>query len=188
MNELFASQKNAVGQKRSIAGEEALLKELRALWQPYQQCGLEIRYQMGILLNQQLGRPDLRQSYGQGTIERVANELDLDKSEISRMRRFASRFQTFEEFQKQHPSITSWTKVRELVSRSRSPHHPPDSRALWGLQRSVNASIAVLSRDVPFCGPQVDQLRTALQELFSLAQARFGFQLDAVRDGHRQED
>jgi len=188
MNELFASQKDAVDQKRHVAREEALLESLRKLWQPHQQRGLEVRYQMGSLLNHQLGNPAIRQSYGQGTIERVSNELDLDKSEISRMRRFASRFQTFEEFQQQHPSLKSWTKVRELVSRSRSPHHPPDSRALWGLQRSVKASIAALSRDVQFCGPQADQLRTALQELFCLAQARIGFQLDAARDGHRQEN
>lgn len=188
MNELNASQSKTVDQNRHVAKEEALLESLRDLWQPHRQRDLEVRYQMGVLLNQQLGNPALRQSYGQGTIELVAKELDLDKSEISRMRRFAERFVSFAAVQAHQPLLTSWTRVRELLASSRAPHHPADSRALWGLQRSVKASIAALSRDVRFCGPRADQLRSALQELFCLTQARLGVQWDPMRGEYRQED
>jgi len=185
MDELKAFQSKTVDQHRHVVKEDALLDSLRVLWQPHRQRDLEVRYQMGVLLNHQLGDPARRQSYGQGTIERVAKELDLDKSEISRMRRFAQRFPSFEAVQSHVPSLTSWTKVRELVASSRTSHRPPDSRVLWGLQRSVKASIAALRCDVYFCGPQADHLRSALQELYHLAHFRLGVQFDAVRDDSR---
>ena len=155
------------------------MDSLRDLWFPHRRRDLEVRYQMGKLLNDKLGRPTVRQSYGLGTIERVSRELELDKSDISRMRRFAAKYSSFEAFEKQQPDATCWTKVRSLIATERYPNGPSDSRALWGLLRSVKSSIKAISRDHDFAGPKADELRSALQELFQLVNTKPGLQFDA---------
>gem|GEM_PF-5002175 len=156
-----------------------MLESLRAIWQPHQQRELEVRFQLGILLNERLGPPTVRQSYGLGTVQRVARELDLDKSDISRMRRFAHRFGTFEAFRQKEPqATTSWTAVRKLIATERDSDAPTDSRALWGVLRSVKASIKALSRDHIFHGPKAAEIKSALQELIRLAQTKLDFRVE----------
>jgi hypothetical protein len=173
-----ASESNEANLHDYVSGEDQLLDSLRDLWFPHREKDLEVRYQMGVLLNRKLGKPTVRQSYGLGTIERVSKELEIDKSDISRMRRFAAKYDSFERFQKEEPEAKSWTKVRELVAKERDPDRPTDSRAVWGILRSVRSSIEAFRRDHDFAGPRADELRSALQELLSVASAKLNIQFD----------
>lgn len=177
MNDMSVSRSDQAHCQRHVNGEDALLEALRAIWTPHRQRDLEVRYELGVLLNQKLGSPAVRQSYGQGTIQRVSRELDLDKSDISRMRRFADQFKSFEAFRRSEPNATSWHKVRQLVTRDKTSKRAPDSRALWGVQRSVQASIKALSLDLPTSGRMADEVRSALRNLFRLAHERLGFEI-----------
>ena len=177
MNDMSVSKSNQTHCQKHVVGEDALLESLRAIWTPHRQRDLAVRYELGVLLNQKLGSPAVRQSYGQGTIQRVSKELDLDKSDISRMRRFADQFESFETFQQCEPSVTSWHKVRQLVTRDKTSKRAPDSRALWGVQRSVQSSIRALSHDLPTSGRMADEVRSALRNLFRLAHERLGFEI-----------
>ena len=188
MNELSVSVSNPQQLQQHVDGEETLLEALRAIWIPHRHRDLEVRYQMGVLLNQRLGSPTVRQSYGQATIQRVSTELDLHKSDISRMRRFAHQFKTFEAFQQSEPTATSWHKVRELVTKEKCSIRDADSRALWGVLRSVGASIKALSRDCPFTGPKAKELRSALHELYRLAHARLGFEFVGMPGRDQSQD
>ena len=188
MDDLQVSMSNEANPHDRVTGEDQLLESLRAVWEPHVKRDLEVRYQMGVLLNNELGQPNVRQSYGLGTIERVSRELGIDKSDISRMRRFAAKYESFEAFLAQEPSATSWTRVRELVAKEKNPDRPTDSRALWGVLRSVRSSIKAFSHDHDFVGPKADELRLALQELYQLASAKLEFRFDEVSDEDQQKD
>ena len=188
MDNLRASESNEANLHDRVTGEDHLIESLREVWFPHVRRDLEVRYQMGVLLNNNLGRPSVRQSYGLGTIDRVSRELEIDKSDISRMRRFAAKYESFEAFLTQKPSATSWTKVRELIAKEKNPDRPTDSRALWGVLRSVKSSIEVFSHDHDFVGPKADELRHALHELYRLASAKLDFRFDELSDQDQQRD
>jgi hypothetical protein len=188
MSEMNASPTNSGVSVDHVEGEDHLLETLRAMWLPHQRRDLEIRYKMGLELNLKLDRPTKRQSYGLGTIDRVSRELGIDKSDISRMRRFAAMYDSFEDFLAQEPEATSWTKVRELVVGQKNPGRSPDSRALWGALRSAESLIEAFSREQSFAGPKADELRLALGKLYRLAHARLGFEVGNLVDEELQTD
>jgi hypothetical protein len=64
MNELSVSTSNQSHLHQHVEGEDALLESLRVIWIPHRHRDLEVRYTMGELLNQRLGPPTVRQSYG----------------------------------------------------------------------------------------------------------------------------
>ena len=160
-----------------IAGEGAFLKSLCEFWKPHQRTDLENRYNLGVMLNIKLGDPKVRQKHP-GTIRRISKELSIDKSDISRMRRFADKYESFDAFTAAEPDVRSWTKVRSMIAKSKTSKTSTDARASWGTKRSLNSLIKCFSSDHEFCETQADEIRCALRELFSLAQAKLGIDLD----------
>jgi len=98
--------------------EEQFIKDLAALWQSRNQLDLEVRWIMGKRLNDRLGGPDQRQAHGEQTIKKLSKEVDIRESDISRMRNFASLFESVEVFRKMHPNDNTWTKVKALLPRA----------------------------------------------------------------------
>ena len=176
MNDELSSQ-NQTSQKH-VTDEEAFLKSLCDFWKPRQRRDLENRYQLGVMLNDTLGKPSVRQNHGIGTIQRISKELSIDKSDISRMRRFAHQYESFEAFTEAEPDVHCWTQVRNLIAKSRASKTSTDARASWGTKRSLNSLIKCFSSDHEFCETQADEIRCALCELFNLAQAKLGIELD----------
>ena len=187
MNDLNVSLPNEEGPRDHVGGEDQFLDSLREIWRPHCMRGLEVRHQLGVLLNNKLGDPGIRQQYGMGTIERASEELGIDKSDISRMRKFAVDFPSFGDFVAKHPDMTSWTKVRcELLGKT--SRRVSDNRRLQGVLRSIESSVKVFRSDGEFDGPKADAIRNALQELFRLAQAKLEFRFDSVTDNDQQND
>ena len=176
MNDKLSSRNQTI--QRHIAGEGPFLKSLCEFWKPHQRRDLENRYKLGVMLNDKLGMPSVRQNYGIGTIKLISKELSIDKSDISRMRRFADKYESFVAFTDAEPDVHSWTKVRNLIAKCKAPKTSTDSRASWGTKRSLKSLIERFSSAHDFSGPQADEIRCALRELFSLAQAKLGIDLD----------
>ena len=175
MNDKLSSRNQTI--QRHIPNEGPFLKSLCDFWKPRQQRDLENRYQLGAMLNDTLGKPSVRQNHGIGTIQRISEELSIDKSDISRMRRFADKYESFDAFMAAEPDVRSWTKVRNMIAESKTSKTSTDARASWGTKRSLNSLIKCFSSDHEFCETQADEIRCALRELFSLAQAKLGIDL-----------
>jgi hypothetical protein len=92
-----------------------LVDQLADLWRTFQERGLEVRWEMGTLLNRRLGLPTERLVHGQQVLKRVAEELQIAESDLSRMRWFAFLFTSVADCQAKYPEARSWTKVKELL-------------------------------------------------------------------------
>ena len=172
------SSSNSQNHQKHILNEDQFLKSLRDLWVPHRRRDLKIRYDIGSMLNDKLGFPAVRQNYGVGTIQRISRELHIDKSDISRMRRFADNYESFEEFLAQEPETTCWTRVRSMISQRNDSKTSTDARASWSTTRSLNSLIDRFRSDHEFAGPQADEIRRAFRELFQLAKAKLGADFD----------
>lgn len=164
-----------------VEGENEFLMQLAAIWKPFQRQGLEVRFKMGKLLNEKLGPPEARQQHGMGTISRISSELKLDKSDISRLRRFAVMADSIDEFCKEHSQVNSWTDVRNLLAmRDDEPAPPNDSRVSSGVLRSAKSMVQAFNReDYKFKGSgSDDELVKVLQELFRLAKTKLNLTLE----------
>ncbi len=157
---------------------ESLLVSLQDVWFSHRTRDLEVRHQVGSLLNDQLGPPVRRQAYAEGVIRRVSDELDIDKSDISRMRRFAAIFPTLERLYDTYPEATSWTRVRNLITTQKRTNSPADHRLAQGVLRSLEASASSLRRADTFRGPIAERLRLALRDVVIAAEKAIGFQLE----------
>ncbi len=164
--------------KDRVGNEDQFVESLRQIWIPHQRRDLETRFELGSLLNKELGQPTVRQSYAMGTIRRVSDELSIDKSDISRMRRFAAKYKSFDAFTTQQPEATCWTHVRALIRDNEATDRPSDSRASWGVQRSLKSLIKTFESDHDFSGSQVNEIRQALRKLFTLAKTELDMDLD----------
>jgi predicted glycoside hydrolase/deacetylase ChbG (UPF0249 family) len=96
------------------------LGDLAKRWHDQDRTDLGLRYETGKLLNDFFGPPNRRQTYGKGTMKKAAQKLRRTEVELSQLRRFASFFKSFPDFQKKHPKVTNWTKVRELLASLRA--------------------------------------------------------------------
>jgi len=126
------STRNADGGDDAAAGtppEDALLHELWQLWQAHHRRGLEVRHQTGLILNRRFGPPTERQAYGEATLKRYSERLGVSESDLSRMRWFAHRFESLEAMRAEHPQVTSWTAVKELLASLRQPEAAQAVRA-----------------------------------------------------------
>ena len=136
-----------------VTDEAPFLQSLCDFWKPHQRCDLEIRYQLGVMLNDKLGSPSVRQNYGIGTIQLISEELSIDKSDISRMRRFADKYESFVAFTDAEPDVHSWTQVRIVIAKSKAPKTSTDSRASWSTTRSLKSLIERFSSCLLYTSP-----------------------------------
>jgi len=164
------------GGHRASTSDEQLIGRLAELWQGHHRKDLEIRHRTGVLLNERLGPPTKRQAYGPGILKRVGEECRISQSEISRMRSFALRFDTLERFQKEHPGVSSWTKVKGLLP-GLEPRKGGETAILsrtatGGVTRSLTGLITKLRGMDPIPkGRPGKALRGQLQELIKVAKS-----------------
>lgn len=101
--------------------QQVLFQGLDAAWssnRSSQKASLKSRHEFGKLLNDTLGKPGTRQKRGQGVIKKVAEKFGISKSDISRMRKFANEFETFETITNTHPDVSTWTEVKKVLTGS----------------------------------------------------------------------
>jgi len=127
MSKCPVSTEVVVDRKDDVNANADLLKALGRLWRQYDKRGLEVRLQTGAVLNTHLGSPSERQLYGVTVLKKVAEELNLSVSDLSRMRGFAHHFTSIAELKAQHPAVSSWTDVKTLLVKLRSTTEMPAS-------------------------------------------------------------
>jgi GGDEF domain-containing protein len=105
------------GDQGTITREEfdQRLGHLAEKWRTHRGADLEIRHETGKLLNDHFGPPDTRQKRGEGVLKEAAERLRTTESELSRMRRFASSFESFADLMEKYPDATTWTAVKGLL-------------------------------------------------------------------------
>jgi hypothetical protein len=111
------------------------LNELAVRWRSHQGVGLEIRLEMGKLLNDQFGTPPKRQARGAHTLEEAAEKLGSSQSDLSRMRWFAHRFRSIKDLQDRHPDVTSWTSLKHLLPTLKPTTQKRKKQVPRGIQR-----------------------------------------------------
>jgi hypothetical protein len=172
------------GGDRGVTPEdERLLDQLVELWQSKCVHALEIRRQMGELLNQRLGPPDRRQPLGQKVQKLAGEQLQVSVSELSRMRWLDHFFPTVADLREKHPEIDSWTRFKQALpglkprrgERTATPAANRSSPALRGVLRSLGRVIPNLRRvgSLP-AGPERDDLVRALRELMEVVKNDLG--------------
>jgi len=94
-----------------------LLDHMAKLWGHHAERDLGTRHRTGKLLNGRLGPPDKRQPHARQVLKMVAEKLRIAESDLNRMRRFADRFVDLSAFRQDHPDITNWTGVKQVLPR-----------------------------------------------------------------------
>jgi len=102
-----------------IASE--LAEQIKPLLQSLDASELEIKHQIGVLLNTRL-KPagQKRLPYGGKVMERLAEELKIARSTLNRASQFASQFSTLADFAGKYPTETNWSRVKEVLVKPKS--------------------------------------------------------------------
>ena len=120
------------------------ISKLVALWTPHHLEGLTVRHDTGRMLVALLGPPTSRQDYGKAVLPRIAKQIDVSRSELSRMRKFANAYPDLEAFQRDHAECNTWTKVKVHLGTIEADGQPlrPEETAKppsTGVCRSINS-------------------------------------------------
>jgi hypothetical protein len=91
------------------------LGELADRWKIHHAADLALRHETGTLLNLYYGEPTHRQLRGQQVMKEAGKALGKTEAELSQLRRFAYHFTSLKELKRQHPQVTTWTQVRDLL-------------------------------------------------------------------------
>jgi hypothetical protein len=151
------------------------------LWQKRDRSDLTLRYEIGAVLNSWFGHPSQPQPYGEGVIERLTQETGLHKSDISRMRWFATLGPSVEAIQDQYPDLTTWTKVKEFLA-ERNPHKAVARMATQAKHEADGNAKAIktierAAKDLDGIDPESVHDRVAFQaaadKLFDVLQTKF---------------
>jgi len=177
--------------------DEQLLKKLAALWKSHNERDLEVRLKMGKLLNDRLGNPAVRLSYGQQVLKKAARQLHIAESDLSRMRWFAHHFGSVKDFQSEHPKVGSWTKVKELIAKlsaagngdgAASPKEEPScgekgAAVIGGILRSLgNTTERFRQNDFALDDAIRERLRKAIRQLLEVVgePLQFRFEIEVL--------
>jgi len=160
----------------------------RRIWSAYFRRGVEVRYDMGVVLNEQHGAPDERQAYGKRVLKLVAKELRISRSELTRMKQFAAQFESFAAFREQEPVCRTWSAVKEMLSES--VPDPVETGTSTTKKSVVSALVTSLNRlkrkltATEFRGDEaeLEQFWATLNELTKLAQSRLGQGLHSLQN------
>lgn len=96
--------------------EKEFFNKMQTKWRGHVRHGLQVRHEMGGLIVTAVGEPPNLQPRGQRILEETANQLKINRSDLSRMRWFAFHFATFNDFENRHPDIKTWDAVKKLIA------------------------------------------------------------------------
>lgn len=96
------------------ADDTRFLDHLVAWWASHRRTDLDLSHLTGVQLNEQFGPPTSRQSRGDGVLKPGAERLAVSVSELSRMRAFAARFVSPDEFVQKY-KVKNWAEAKALL-------------------------------------------------------------------------
>ena len=100
----------------SAKKDAQLVGKLAKLWAAHRTRSLEVRMEIGNLLNARLGSPTERQRRGRSILKQAANTLQIAASELNRMRWFAHlSMDNVSCWGDTDPTSRSWTKFKAIL-------------------------------------------------------------------------
>jgi hypothetical protein len=156
--------------------EKQLLNKLVRSWKSYRDRGLNVRHELGALLNGHLGLPTKRQPLGESVLKKAAQRLSVSESELSRMRWLAHLFEDVSSLKRQQPKCHSWTDFKRMLPQLKptndstaavrsvaSSQHP-----LRGVVKSIDRLVTRFdhmdeSSEVERCKELLDELKMAVK-------------------------
>lgn len=115
---------------------DELTSECRKVWDRNESTDLEARHALGKLFIQHLNTSEKRLAYGTQAMKKVATDLRMSRSELSRMRQFADKFPTLAEFRKSKPDCKNWTQVKAALV---TPATKKNKKASAGAKAPIGA-------------------------------------------------
>jgi hypothetical protein len=112
------------------------LTQLLEKWHAIHRRGLEVRHEIGALLNSRLGPPTKRQLRGIHVMEKVAEVLGVSMSELSQFRWLNCLFGNITELQKTYPACRTWTEFKDLLPSLKLPGGQTNGRRKQASLRS----------------------------------------------------
>jgi len=109
--------------------DDQLVQDLRQLWQSREKRDLEARHEFGRMLGQRLNTSDQRrQPYGAAVVKRLSEELDVSRTELHRMCKFARLFKTVADLKDACPEAVNWAKVKAELAKHVEANAKPSKR------------------------------------------------------------
>lgn len=93
-----------------------LIRKLETIWNPHDEKSLPLRHEMGLLIVARMRELESDADRRHSLQKTAAERLGMSVSDLSRMRAFATRFPTFEEFVQKHPDVKVWSEVKGLLA------------------------------------------------------------------------
>ena len=132
------------------------VKRLGDRWCNHHSQDLRLRYDTGKVLNDRMALQPSVYLRGEGVMQMLAEEANIDESSLNRMRWFAHRFTSFEAFQTAHPTGSSWNQVTLLLvelsqkekkaeaAKAGSAKSSKPSKEVQAILRSLQAAVKTL--------------------------------------------
>ena len=159
-------------------------------WRSHHHADLQLRFESGAEINEQIGSPKERQERGAEVVRTLSTELGLDTSEISRLRRFAELAERFEEFQTKYPKCLTWSHVKKLLAGQAETsdedddddEQAPEVRGLIVRVRNIRLALKKLKQQkVTVSGRDRTELQLELEKLAETLAKRAGFKLTVAQ-------
>jgi hypothetical protein len=96
--------------------DQVWIDHLATKWEHYHQADLRLRHETGATAGQKIKYdPAKRQQRGEKVQKLLADRLGISRSEVTRMLQFAHEFKSFQDFEREHPTVRTWTGVKKLL-------------------------------------------------------------------------
>jgi len=142
----------------------ARLDNLANKWKNHRETDLELRLETGKLLNQHFGPPTTSQSRGKKVLKEAAEQLQIDESELSRMRRFALYFESVDDLKKKNPKVTTWTAVKDLLPGLNPKKQSPNGDADPAKPAKAPSSASSVKQSLTKLSSKLQKVRADLTE------------------------
>jgi len=165
-------------QEASLQHDRQWIASLGRKWQNHHGQDLRLRYDTGKTLNDRLRPPTVRLPRGEGIMTLLVDETGLSESSLNRMRWFAYRFPSFEEFKASQLGVDSWEKVcvtlvgisqkekaAEAAANGSAIKSSAPSKGISGILRSLKVVAQAMPKEqVPVDEDVIDDLETGLRK------------------------
>lgn len=128
----------------TIASE--LAAAIKPLLESLDSLEIDSRHQIGVILAARLKPSGQRLRYGGKVMEKLAEVLTISRSNLNRMCQFAKTYPILADFTAEHPNVTTWSKVKEVLVKSPSGGRPKIDLSRAHLQQCARSLATYLER------------------------------------------
>jgi len=158
-----------------IPEDQAFVGRLLAKWAPHDAKSLSVRHEMGLIVVGHWKHLEKDTKRRRSVLKVASEQLAMSTSDLSRLRAFAERFPTFEEFTAQHPQVRVWSAVKTLLAdlndknektgKDQKPKKTTDKQRETVVKRLNEVKQFVAKAPGEFAGGQIRTIREDAQAI-----------------------